>query len=423
MFSSKARLGLTAATALTAFTSAVYAQPAPESQFARDRNVSVLERPRPEFVVPPLRAGAFIVNADLLLGVEYDSNVFARDTDEEGDAIAIIAPRIIARSDWSRHALDGEVRAARREYAENSDESFWTTFVRADGRADVSRSINLTAGLSHLEDSESRAAAGVSAVSETPIDFSQTGFSAGVERTRGRISLEAGFDLDVFDYDDARLPGGTLADQDFRDRDNFAYTVRGDFALSPDTAAFARVRLADSEHDQADASGRDSNTVTIDAGADFDLSNLARGEVAFGFTSRDFDGDTFQDTETASVDARVEWFPSGLTTVTLNATRAIDDAGLEFSGGFVVTGLGAEVDHELLRNLIVSGQVSWRSEDYLDIDRTDDRTSLGVSATWLANPRIGVRGSLDYVTQDSSGAAGLRDFSRSVLGVSLVLRP
>lgn len=423
MFSSKARIGLAAATALTAITPAVHAQPAPDNQFARDRNVSVLERPRPEFVAPPLRAGAFLIDADLLLGVEYDSNVFARETDEEADVVAIFAPRILARSDWSRHALDGEVRAVRREFADNGDESFWTTFVRAGGRADISRSINLTAGLSHLEDTENRAAAGVSAISETPIDFSRTAFSAGAERTSGRFSVNGSFNLDAFDYEDALLPGGTLADQDFRDRDVFAYTARGDFAVSPDTAVFARLRLSETEHDQNEASTRDSSTVTVDAGADFDLSNLARGEVAFGFTSRDFDDDVFEDTETASVDARVEWFPSGLTTVTVNATRVIDDAGLEFSGGFVATGLGAEIDHELLRNVIVSGQLSWRSEDYLDIDRTDDRTSVGVAAVWLANPRIGVRGSLDYVTQDSSGAAGIRDFSRSILGVSLVLRP
>ena len=393
--------------------------------FERDRNVSVLERQRDEYVSPGRRSGVFFVRPSVEVGLEANNNIFATGADEESDLIARLAPEIEIESAWSVHEFVAMAQAERLEYIDFSDESVWNLDGAAGVRLDIVRGSYLEGGLRLSSLHEPRTSAGLARQAAEPIQFDVAQFDIGATHTRGRIRLFAGADFTTLDYDDVALFAGGVGDQDFRDRDEQAFTVRADAAISPDTALFARARINARDYDLAPpdvAFERSSEGYTIDVGADFDVGGVARGEVAIGYTEQDYDSALLPDVDGLSVQAAVEWFPTQLTTISVEALRTIRDAAIIGSGAYVNTQASVRIDHELRRNLILSGVLARGEDDYQGVDRNDARWDAVASAIYLVSPQVGLRGSLRHVSKDSSGAAASTEYDVTSAHISLELR-
>ena len=414
-------VGATAASA-----DAAWAQEPGGSLFARDRNVSVMERPRPEYTSGGIQNGAFIFTPELNLSLEFTDNVFGTAANEESDTIAVFNPTVGIETTWSRHALTADASVTRREYFDFSDESVWNYTLGGAGRLDIQRDTFVEGGLRYSSLTEARTSAGAANQAAEPIEYDLFNAFVGGRRALGRVLLQGELGLDDVDYDDAPLFGGGIANQDFRDHEQVKGMVRGDYALSPDTAVFGRISLNEREYDLAPPTVpvlRDSSGYTLDGGADFDIRGVARGQVGVGYTEQDYDSAALPDVDGLSVDAVVEWFPTQLTTVTVQASREVRDAPFNNSGGFFATAAGVTVDHELRRNVILHAGLSLGEDDYADIDRTDERFGVNAGLTYFMNRNVGLRASWNYADQDSSGTAGNQEFSRNTVGISLVLRP
>lgn len=397
-----------------------------DSLFLRDRNTSVMERSRPEYTAEGLQQGAFIFNPALTLGVEFNDNIYGASASEESDLIGIFNPALDVSTTWSQHSLSANVSATRREYADFSDESVWHLQTGAMGRLDIVRGTFLEANLSYADLTEPRTSAGAANTAAEPINYTTDQIGVRAEREMGRTKFQLGVARSGFDYEDGILVGGGVADQDFRDRSETLYTVRGDYALSPATSVFARGRFNERKYDLAPPATpllRDSDGYIADIGADFDIGGVARGSIAVGYIEQDYEDAALPDIDGFSTDVVVDWFPTQLTTVTATASRGVYDAAVAGSGGFLGSAFGINVDHELRRNVVVSASVTWGTDEYFGIDREDDRWSATVSTTWFVNRNAGVRASVSHFEQESSGADGNQDFSSNVVGVSLVLRP
>lgn len=394
-----------------------------QGMFARDRNVSVMERPRPEYETRVIQAGAFVYKPQLNLALEYTDNVFAAASQEEEDFVAVINPQIAAQSTWSRHGFSADASVTRREYLDFTDESVWNYNVGALGQLDVVRDTFFTLGANYASLTEPRTSAGAAGQAAEPIEYDTGLVAAAFERTVNRVRVRGDVDYSTMDYDDAPLFGGGFAEQDFRDRDQIQYKLRGDYAISPDTALFARVKFNEREYDLSPpdvAVLRDSDGYTIEGGADFDLGGIARGAVAVGYMEQRFDSPVFQDIDGLSVDALVEWFPTQLTTVTFIASRGVQDAAIAGAAGYLNTNFTATVDHEVRRNVILSGTVQLSEDDYDGVDRLDERVNYEIAATYFLNRNLGLRASVNHFEQESSGAAGNQDYELNRVAVSLV---
>ncbi len=108
--------------------------------------------------------------------------------------------------------------------------------------------------------------------------------------------------------------------------------------------------------------------------------------------------------------------------MTATASRSIEDSAIVGSGGYLTTNGGLQVDHEFLRNLIVSANASYGNDSYNGVDRTDRRYGAGLSATYLLTRRIGLNTGYTYFKQNSSGAQGGQDFRVNRFTVGLVLQ-
>lgn len=393
------------------------------SNFKRDRNISVRQRPRPDYAPLGIDMGGFNGQASLEIRPEYVDNVFATPI-ELDDYIVYIAPEISVASTWSRHKLSAYARGDFSRYGEYETENADQYALGADGVLNVGRAGMVGAAFDFNHRIVPRSAADAPVNSLNPVEYDQLAYGLLGSYEFNRLRVGGGATWREFDFDNAVDRLGAVILEDDRDRDDFSLTARADFAVSPATALFVRTTFTERDYrltTPAAAVNRDSTGYDIVVGANFELSTLIRGEVGVGFVSTDYDSAALVDQDSVGARAEIEWFPTQLTTVTLTASQSLEETQLVGSPGYASTNLAGQVDHELRRNIILTGYLGLGIDDYEGIDRQDDRLGASVGVTWLLNRRVAVVGSLSHFNVESEGANAGREFdvNRVSIGVNL----
>ena len=106
--------------------------------------------------------------------------------------------------------------------------------------------------------------------------------------------------------------------------------------------------------------------------------------------------------------------------MTAFAGRSIEDSANPGAGGMLVSSAGVTIDHELLRNGVLSGRVSYSDMDYRGIDREDEMVGASLSATYLINRNLGITAALSTQKTDSRGLQADDDFTINRMTFTLV---
>lgn len=392
------------------------------SNFKRDRNVSVRQRPHEGFEPLGLSMGAFRAWPRLTVTAEHNDNIYATSTNEVDDMIWRIQPELSVTSNWSRHAVNAFARGTFERYQDFSDENFEDYAIGLGGRIDVSRGGEVTFAVDTSELTEPRTSPGSPTDAVAPTEYYLSTAQVGFANEFNRARISGSLRRQSYDYDDGRRGNGTNIDQDYRDRKVTELTGRFDYAVSPDTALFVEVVGNTREYDTTAGLNRDSDGVTVLAGANFELSALTRGEIAVGYLNQDYDAAALEELDGFAARAQVEWFVTPLTTVTLNATRNVQDSPVNGAAGFISTGFGGQVDHEVMPNLILTAQAGFTNDDYQNIAREDDRVNWSVSGTYLLNRNVGVTVGYSALDLDTKNDPGNTGHTVNKFGASLTLQ-
>lgn len=402
------------------------AGPAFGQAFDRDRNVSVSERPRPEYDPLGKRIGGFTLFPTLRTGVLYDDNVFGDPANAEETAILSAAADLRLVSNWSVHALEVRGTVTNNEFLDYSSEHRTNFALRAAGRLDVRRSLAVGGGAEYQSLTEERTDPNSPRAAVKPVRSDASGFDMYVNRESGRLMLRADLDWRTLDYRDVYDAAGVIIDQDYRDRDLFSASVRSAFAITPATAVFLEGAYDHNSYKQPltpALTSRNSETYSALAGVSFDITELVRGEVALGYRDRSYDDPGLASSGALAARAEIEWFPTPLLTVNFSASRTEESSDALLSPGFEATSAGVSADYELLRNLIFGAGVVFAEQDYEGIDRMDSRWNAFFSATYFLNRNLGLELSYNYLDQESSGlAAAASNYDQNRVGLSLVFR-
>lgn len=395
-----------------------------QNNFSRDRNISVSQRPHPEYQALGAHVGSFTLFPKLTTTVESNDNIYAQDATTTSDTVWHVQPEVDLVSNWNRHSLAFYARGSLNRYSSHDTENTDDYGVGAIGRLDVTRDAHVDGGASYSYNTEPRTSPNSPTGSLEPTRYGLTSANIGATKDLNRLRLSTRVDYAKFNYEDTRSLVGTI-DQDYRDRTQTSLMGRADYAVSPDTALFLEV-VGNKRDYRLDkpvvALTRDSSGVQVLAGANFELGAVTRGEIGVGYLKQDYSDPSLKDVSGFGARAQVEWFPTQLTTVTLTGARTVEESANLTSAAYLSNNVGVKVDHELLRNVLLTASVAGGKDEYQGIDRNDKRLNAGLSGTYLLNRNVGVTVGYTYAKQTTSGLQKGAAFEVNKVGATLTLQ-
>lgn len=411
-------IGLAAMTAQTATA---------QEFFKRDRNVGVLERPQPEFDPEPIRLGAVEARSSLGLGGIYNDNVFATEENEVSDFAFVIRPELDLRTTWSRHEVGANVAVEHFEFLDEGSESVTNVRGGVRGRVDVNREFNVTAFGFGARRHEPRTQISVLDEFGEPVRVNEFGGGVTGNYERDRVQLRLGYDIRDQNFNDVETTTVGDIDQDFRDNIRHTVTGRAGYAVTRDIAVFTQASFFSRDFDNlttlttGEQASRDSTGFTVQGGLNFELAAPFRGDIAVGYLEENRDSPQFADISGLSVDGRLQWFPTRLTTFTLTGSRRTTDVGLIEAAAATSNSANLRVDHELRRNFTVYADGGLFDTEFEDFDRDDTFFDVGLGGIYKFNKRVHLEAFYRYTNRDSTILT--EEFNQNIVGFELRFHP
>jgi hypothetical protein len=383
------------------------------------RGQSVTERARPGYDAVGIRAGAFMVYPKMDVTENYNDNIYATENQTKSDFITQVAPSIAVNSLWSRHALNLHAGVDQYWYLHNSGENRFDYHVGADGRLDILRDTNVTGAASYAQLHEDRGLPTSPASAAEPTEYKLFDSKVALNQAFNRITTSLIGTYDNYDYDDVAKIGGGTIDQSFRNRNEYTGSLKLGYLVSPDTSIYTQGTLNKRDYTDTTIPGTDrsSDGYAVVVGSDFKLSRLAQGGIFVGYQSQSYDNPAFSDISGVAYGADVNWFVTALTTVRVNASSTIQESTITGNSGYTAQQVDLGVDHELLRNVILSGDIGYEKDNFDGIGRKDDIYSGKVGVNYLLNEFFAV--GLNYSLTDRNSNQTGDDYTRNVIGLTL----
>lgn len=404
----------------------VSASPEVGTQFDRNRTVAVAQRVQPGFEETGTRLGSLILYPRLRGLAAFEDNVRASPADRQGDVAFSIEPSVRGVTDWSRHQVGISASAAVTRFAKLDTENTETFAVRADGRYDLGDELRLFGSAGIRRDVERRSAPGALRNSLRPAVYNTATAATQLTWQGNRLRLSADGSVARIDYRDVTTVEGLVFDSRELNRSRYQVGIRADYALTADLALLITGTWGKIDYNLPPTSltpDRSARRAELLGGVSFEFTDLLRGEVAVGYIDQDFRNALIPDFSGLGGRAQIEYFPSRLTTVHVEASRTLQEAGNPLAPTYQRTRAGVRVDHELFRHVVLSGSADFENDRFRLPARKERRWHFSGSAQYLLNRNVTLFGRYDYLRVTTSPAQIGRKLTDNVISVGLLFKP
>ncbi len=395
--------------------------------YAAQEGTTVLSRARPEYDPLGIRVGDFIVRPELDESVGYNSNVLG-SVPAQGSALVETSATLAVGSDWARNSLGGSFNVTNTQTPSvpNQNNTAWN--VAIGGSYDIGRD-TLTLAATHMYnfilpyqiDTVAFNIPGV--MYFTPIAYSLNDVRVGYTTNFGRFSLTPAFDFTNVTYGTTSYFGvngfvppepvngfvlGSPEDTSYLNHNVYMGSLTARYEYAPLRDFLAVVRGGSIQYTSPGNPvlyGPSRNGTEFDGllGLDYTASGVWRYRLLVGYETRQYQN--FKTHSAPVFEADVIWQPEAVTTVTLKGERSIEDAVDLDVAGYVQTQGRLQVDHEVRRNVILSGYGSIVNAQYLDTGGgAETFFGAGAGVTWLINRNVHL--ALTYDWLDHNGVNG-----------------
>jgi hypothetical protein len=394
---------------------------------ALERGESVLDRPRPEYDPLGLHLGSFFLYPKLEVDELYNTNVFATQGNMKTDWITVVSPTLDLRSNWAVNAVELRAGASVGTYIHNSSENYGDYFVAADGRYDISRFLAGVGSAKYEHLHEERDAPDAVGTAANPVPFNAYTASVGLHQTGLKIGYAGDFTFHREDYSNVNAVGGGVLNESVRNVNDYEPSMKVSYELAPRYQAFVLGAGLISRYDNSGTPNRDSNGYRADVGAAIDLTGVTYIEVFGGYLQQFYEA-PLSSIHGIDAGARIVWNVTELTSVKLDGSRSpqnenntsLASQGVSVnSPGYLRSLAILSIDHELLRNVLLHAEASFENDQFVGIQRTDNRYDIGFGARYLLNRNVYLGAGYTYTRRNSSGAAQINPFSRNLFLVRL----
>jgi len=352
-----------------------------------------------------IRVGTFMLHPGAELTAEWTDNVFYSLDNEQTDFIYHLRPYVTAQSTWSRHSLTVRLAADLAFHNDYSFRDYQDYFLNIGGRVDVktrsSFNYNLDFMLLH-EDLNNRAAQqGVE-----PTFYHMFDVGLGFDHQFNRLSLAARYAYVNLDFDNSIDFDGDIIDNQDRNRYDNYFDVRLGYQLKTEMQVFIGGSWRQVKYQEKfDSNGleRSSDGYSLRGGVQMGITEVLGGDIYVTYHDMGYDDPSLPNVNGWALGAGLTWLPTRLTTVRGSIASDVQQTTSEFASGYLGTLYALRVDHELLRDLQLSANVSYRNGDYTLVDdapsdarQYDHVWSAGIGANYFINRSLYLSLSYDY---------------------------
>ncbi len=395
------------------------------AQLARED--AVMNRPREDYdpiglplPLPgsdPSVVGNTLLFPSLRLSSGFDDNVYRTADDETADFFATIAPELSVRTGDELLAFTLDLTAELRRYLEETDNDYLDAGVAGQMRASPLEDLDLRADAGWFRRHEDRAdpdSAGLES-SVTEYDEVQGGGEVIYRLSELQFLLDAEA-RDLSYSDSATVPGA------FRDR--IVYSTRGRVGYEFDAGliAFTEGSYNWVRYDRdRDREGflQDNEGWQVLAGLGYDLSGVSYAEVGVGYRQQSFDDPSFENSGGLAFSADVLWNVTDMMTLTLGASRSVEQTTLAGASSSVNTSIELGLDYEILYDLLFTSRLGYANADFGDIEREDDDITARAGLVYLINEFSSADLTYEFQRRESSAADADFTSNTVTLGVRL----
>jgi hypothetical protein len=192
--------------------------------------------------------------------------------------------------------------------------------------------------------------------------------------------------------------------------------VRTGYFISPRINVFLQGGFEREQRDASNRTGQDNNVYSAGVGTAIDFTGLLFGEAFVGWSVQEYDESDFDSEEGLNYGVNLTWNPTALTSLRLNGSGGFTPSDVGSSN--LESQIGLRVDHELLRNVLIGGQVRYTRDDFQNASgRVDNRFDVGPDITYLINRYLSVGAGYVFTKQDSDDNE--EEFTRNVISLRL----
>lgn len=377
------------------------------------RGVTVESRSRPDYDPLGVRLGGFRLDGSVEAGAGYDSNLFGRRTNVVGDGYASEAANLALNSDWTRHAVGVSASMQSRQYFSQNRQDWNDYNIGGFGRYDFSADTNVDFRYRHYQEhfdvyNFDVQAAGIG----QPVAYNSDEVQATTSTRLNRIGLLATGLYRTYRFEDVSL-GNVLTPVSFNDFNTAIGALGATYAIADGRNITAILRLQDIKYTNQASRARDSLTWEGLVGFQYDFDGVWQGRVAVGWRQRNYDG-PIKTLEGPAIEGQLTYIPTQLTTVTLRVSRTIEESIRRDAVSYQRTTGALRVDHELLRNVILGGELRADRREYMSPNENATDGVFQFDARYLLNRNIALVGTYSHVRRlESTG--GFQEFDRDLI--------
>lgn len=383
-----------------------------------ERGVTVTSRQRRDYNPLGVRLGAFTLNGLIDAGPGFDSNLEGTKSNKKSGGFMDEAAALSLDSNWTRHAVGVSGNMDSRQYFNNSGYDWTDWDVGGFGRYDFSAVTNAEARYRHYRDHLDVYSIDVQSAGLTrPVPYDSDEFQVNGATQFGRIGLLGTGMHRTYRFQDIVI-GGVPNRISLNDFDTTIGAVGTSYAFSQGRYANVIFRVQDISYLNSASQSRDSFTWEVLGGFTYDFDGVWQGRIAFGWRERNYKDPSIKNFAGPAVEGQLTWAPTLLTTVRFNVARTIEESIRRDAVSFNRTQGGIGVDHELLRNIILSADFRADYREYQSPNQTAFDGVLTATARYLVNRNLSVIGTYVY-SRRFEASNGIPEFDRNLFQVRL----
>lgn len=348
--------------------------------------ITVKSRSRPDYDPPGIRLDSVTIAPLLSESLGYDSNIFGGSS-ARGGWREQTSPSVLLGTQRSNGGVGAFFSADDVRYPGQPSQDRTDGSAFAGGTFDIGRN-KLTLGGGYLARHEDRASLD-SLPTDKPVGYQVENARASFAIPEGRFTWTPSIDLNRWRFDNTTILG-VPASQRGRDRSTAQAALTVQYNWMPGRSLVWVTRWLDTHYDHPALGVVSNNSQSWQglAGVEYDDNTVWRYRLLGGLQYRVPAAAATASQATGIAEAEVLWSPSGLTTVRASLLREIEDAALTGFSNVTYTSGTVAIDHELLRNVLLSGSTGLQHARFNQSGGQQVGVTAGAGAAWLIGRQV-----------------------------------